>query len=138
LRKAGAHFSPDEMDRVISMFIKTVVDGDLDKFMLYIESGIDPNVTFQDSRTALHIAATENRIDFVSYLVDLALADLAPPELARTMSDSSREEQLVCQTVAVNLNPLDRWQKTPLIDAQFCKNYGIVSILEKALNDRGS
>lgn len=135
LRRAGAHFSPDEMEYVTTKFIKSVVDGDLNRFKLFIDAGINPNVTFQDARTALHIAATENRIDFVTYLTDLALVDDMPPVMSRTYSESSSEDQILRLSIKVNLSPQDRWQKTPLIDAQVCKNYGIVSILEKAIKN---
>jgi glutaminase len=44
--------------------------GDLDEVRALIASGVDPNTSDYDGRTALHLAASEGHRDVVAYLLD--------------------------------------------------------------------
>jgi glutaminase len=63
--------------------------------------GIDPASHDYDHRTALHIAASEGKLNSLRYLLALG----------------------------VNINPLDRWGKTPLDDADMQGHQGASSLL---------
>lgn len=66
-----------------------------------------------DKRTALHLAAAEGRIETVKFLVNIA---------------------------KVKIDARDRWERTPLDDAQTFGYPHIVSLLERAmtLSDKSS
>ncbi|XRB09682.1 potassium channel skor [Pycnococcus provasolii] len=79
--------------------------GDLAALKRFVESGVDPNAADYDKRTALHLAASNNRADVVQYLVSLK---------------------------KINVNPEDRWEGTPLMDSIRHKHSEIQQILRKA------
>ena len=64
--------------------------GNIAALKRYVQSGVDPNSADYDMRTALHLAASNNRSEVVSYLVGLP---------------------------SINLNSEDRWGGTPLMDS---------------------
>lgn len=47
---------------------QAAADGDLDYLKMLVENGIDPNVADYDSRTSLHLAASNNRLEILKYL----------------------------------------------------------------------
>jgi len=57
---------------------------------LVAAAGVDLNAADYDGRTALHLAASDGQLEIVNYLIDKG----------------------------VNLDPVDRWGGTPLIDAE--------------------
>lgn len=65
--------------------------------------GVDPESHDYDRRTALHIAASEGKLKALRYLLALG----------------------------VNINPVDRWGKTPLDDAETQAHQGAVSMLSE-------
>lgn len=65
--------------------------------------GVDPASHDYDRRTALHIAAAEGKLSSLRYLLALG----------------------------VNINPVDRWGKTPLDDAEMQGHQGAVSMLSE-------
>jgi glutaminase len=72
--------------------------------------GIDPASHDYDRRTALHIAASEGKLNSLRYLLSLG----------------------------VNINPLDRWGKTPLDDAEMQGHQGASSLLAEHGGQRQS
>ena len=79
--------------------------GDLAALKRFVESGVDPNAADYDKRTALHLAASNNRAAVVQYLVALK---------------------------GIDVNPEDRWEGTPLMDSIRHKHPEIQQILRKA------
>jgi ankyrin repeat protein len=59
-----------------------------------------------DKRTALHLAASEGHPDLITFLLNVA---------------------------RVRADPKDRWQRTPLMDAQAENHYKCVELLKKAM-----
>jgi ankyrin repeat protein len=72
--------------------------------------GIDPGAHDYDHRTPLHIAASEGRMKALQYLL----------------------------SVGVNVNPLDRWGKTPLDDAIAARHEQAASLLSERGGQRKS
>ncbi len=68
-----------------------------------VAMGVDPAAHDYDRRTALHIAASEGKLKALRYLLALG----------------------------VNINPIDRWGKTPLDDAEMQGHPGAVSMLSE-------
>jgi glutaminase len=75
-----------------------------------VAMGIDPASHDYDRRTALHIAASEGKLNALRYLLALG----------------------------VNINPIDRWGKTPLDDADMQGHQGAVSMLSEHGGQRQS
>ena len=75
--------------------------GDLDEIRRFHSIGLDLNQGDYDGRTALHLAAAENQLEVVQYLI----------------------------TNGANTTPKDRWGKTPLSDAKKGKYNSIIEIL---------
>lgn len=47
---------------------QAAADGDIDYLKMLVDNGLDPNAADYDSRTALHLAASNNRLDVIKYL----------------------------------------------------------------------
>jgi ankyrin repeat protein len=73
LLAAGSHISDQESIEVIDEIMTYVGLGDLSRIIMYVEAGADVNLSWIDSRTPLHMAAGENRLEIVEYFVDLAI-----------------------------------------------------------------
>lgn len=71
-------------------------------------SGLDPNSADYDNRTPLHIAASEGRIEFVKFLID------------------------VC---GVWVDPKDRWGNTPLKDAEREQYHNVAQFLKDSIKN---
>jgi glutaminase len=82
--------------------------GDLDEVRALIASGVDPDISDYDGRTALHLAASEGHHEVVAYLLD---QDVDP-------------------------SPVDRWGGTPVADAARGSHQDIVDLLETRLTER--
>ena len=82
--------------------------GDLDEVCALIASGVDPNISDYDGRTALHLAASEGHYEVVVYLLDQN----------------------------VDPSPVDRWGGTPVADAARGSHQDIVDLLETRLTGR--
>jgi glutamate dehydrogenase len=80
--------------------------GALSSIKALVAEGVDPakEVNY-DSRTALHLAAAEGHLEVVKYLVS---------------------------EVKVPLNPLDRWENSPLADAILSKHEAVATYLHEA------
>ncbi|OVA14292.1 Protein kinase domain [Macleaya cordata] len=78
-------------------------EGDLEGINELLDSGINVNFRDIDGRTALHIAACQGRTDVVELLI-------------RRGAEIDRK---------------DRWGSTPLADAIYYKNHGVIKLLEK-------
>jgi glutaminase len=76
-------------------------EDDVAEMRRLVAIGIDPASHDYDRRTALHIAASEGKLNSLRYLLSLG----------------------------VNINPLDRWGKTPLDDAEMQGHQGASSLL---------
>ena len=77
--------------------------GDLDEIRRLVARGVDLNEYDYDGRTCLHLAAAEGKQDIVRFL------------LAKN----------------VYLTPKDRWQNTPLDEANRGEHACVVSLLQK-------
>jgi glutaminase len=75
-----------------------------------VSIGIDPGAHDYDRRTPLHIAASEGRMNALQYLL----------------------------SVGVHVNPLDRWGKTPLDDAELQGHQQAASLLSERGGERKS
>ncbi len=76
--------------------------GDLDEIKRLEAQGMDLGSADYDGRTALHLAAAENQLDVVRYLLSRGIAH----------------------------SPIDRWGGTPLDDAKKAKYQDIIELLE--------
>jgi len=79
--------------------------GDLEEIKRLEATGADLGMADYDGRTALHLAAAENQVEVVKYLL-------------------SRK---------VNAQPVDRWKGTPLDDAKQGGHDAVIKVLEKNL-----
>uniref|UniRef100_A0A7N0TV25 Protein kinase domain-containing protein n=1 Tax=Kalanchoe fedtschenkoi TaxID=63787 RepID=A0A7N0TV25_KALFE len=86
----------------IGTFLSFASRGDRVGLNLMLRNGISPDVQDYDSRTALHLAASEGHASIVELLLHYG----------------------------ANLNLKDRWQRTPLTDARFYGHRDICRILE--------
>ena len=73
LLSAGAHISDLESSEVIHEIMYYIGNGDLNRIRMFIESGANFNLPWIDSRTPLHLAASENQPEIVKYLVEIAI-----------------------------------------------------------------
>ncbi|KAI6211524.1 No extended memory [Aphelenchoides besseyi] len=97
-----------EKDEIISMLF-AARSNDLNAIRRIFMRGVDLNLTDYDQRTPLHVAASEGNTEIVKFLLNVA---------------------------RVEVNPLDRWGRTPLDDSKFFKHANVTAILEKATQMR--
>lgn len=76
--------------------------GDLNELQRLVAGGVDLNAADYDGRTGLHLAASEGHYDAVVFLVKKG----------------------------VNINPKDRWNNTPFVDAKRGNHKKIIEFLE--------
>ncbi|MEO1712553.1 MAG: glutaminase A, partial [Bacteroidota bacterium] len=99
--------SETKVNRLINL-IYAASYGDLDEIRRLHAMGIDLGEADYDGRTALHLAAAENQINVVKYLI----------------------------SAKVDSAPVDRWGGTPLDDAKKSGNTELVTYLEKQLKKK--
>jgi glutaminase len=85
----------------IVAFCTAAVEGDIIEMRRLVASGINPNARDYNGRTALHLAASGDRLQVLQYLLQLG----------------------------VEVNPLDAWGNTPYDDAVRHNNSTIMSML---------
>ena len=73
LLSAGAHISDLEAAEVTNEMMTYVGLGDLSRIQMFVKSGANINLPWVDSRTPLHLAASENQIEIVRYIVDKSM-----------------------------------------------------------------
>ncbi|KAJ3274212.1 hypothetical protein HDV01_003285 [Terramyces sp. JEL0728] len=135
LRQAGAHFAQEEASEIANQLFESVTRNDLDHIKLLIECGINPNIANEDGRTILHQAATANKIEIVNYLFTLTGEE--PTAMTRSFSSASIDDsKYLPPHIDVNLEPKDRWGRTPLMDAKTFYRSEVIYVLEKALKLR--
>lgn len=78
--------------------------GDLTEVTRLTATGVNLNEADYDGRTALHLAASEGHTDIIRYLLDKK----------------------------VDINPIDRWGNTPLVDAYSHHHQEAAKLLEKS------
>lgn len=96
--------------RRINELIWAMRKGDLRAVQDQLEKGADINCADYDRRTPLHLAAAENQIEVVQFLID-------------RMRDGD---------VSIDLNVRDRWGGTPLDDALLHGHTAMVDLLRAA------
>jgi len=84
-------------------FCWAAAQGDVAEMRRLVARGVSPKVADYDGRTALHLAASEDQLEALRYLLQLG----------------------------VEVNPLDRWDNTPLDDAVRANHSSVVSILKE-------
>jgi glutaminase len=95
---------------MINELIWAMRKGDLRAVQDQLEKGADINCADYDRRTPLHLAAAENQIELVQFLID-------------RMRDGD---------VSIDLNVRDRWGGTPLDDALLHGHTAMVDLLRAA------
>ncbi|KAJ3260418.1 hypothetical protein HK103_000560 [Boothiomyces macroporosus] len=135
LRQAGAHFAQEEASEIANQLFESVSRNDLERIKLLIDCGVNPNIANEDGRTILHQAATSNKIEIINYL--LSLSGQEPLAMSRSASASSIDDaKYIPQHIEVNLEPKDRWGRTPLMDAKTFYRTDVIYVLERALKIR--
>ena len=76
-----------------------------------MERGYDASLGDYDKRTPLHLAASENHIDALRFLI--------------------------LEAKVQDVSPLDRWSNTPLDDAIRCKHQEAAAFLSAAQHEKG-
>lgn len=84
-------------------FCWAAAQGDVAEMRRLVARGVLPTVADYDGRTALHLAASENQLEALRFLLQLR----------------------------IDANPLDRWNQTPLDDANRCGHANAVSMLRE-------
>ncbi|MEL7123457.1 MAG: glutaminase, partial [Bacteroidota bacterium] len=84
--------------------------GDMDELKRLDAMGADLGAADYDGRTALHLAAAENQVEVVRYLIKRG----------------------------VDVKPIDRWNNTPIADAKKGKYEEIIKLLEDGIVERKS
>jgi len=107
LQEKGAHkglMSSSASQNAASEMCKVAADGDVEhlKCLLNVH-GLDVNTRDYDCRTAMHLAASEGKL-----------------EIAKVMTED----------FGANLNPVDRWGNTPLDDAIRQRHTGVQQYLQ--------
>ena len=82
---------------------RAAASGDLDQLRSLAESGVDVNLGDYDRRTAMHLAASENQLEIVKFLL----------------------------AAGVDANPIDRWGGRPLDDALRQGHQRVVDLLKQ-------
>ncbi|KAJ3226861.1 hypothetical protein HK099_003973 [Clydaea vesicula] len=139
LKKCGAHFSEELAGQVTSSLISYACAGDLEMVEAFVNCGADLNRTGIDNRTALHLAASEGKTEVVKFIVNLSITlkrndkinedngdkmkflpdILGGVKLERSLSVSTTNsiDILSKQCIWINLEPLDKFNRTPLNNA---------------------
>ncbi|KAI8902829.1 asparaginase-domain-containing protein [Globomyces pollinis-pini] len=140
LRKTGAHFSESELTDVTFEVCKAVVEGNIQKLKLFIYAGANPNLSSQDGRTPLHLAVAEHKLEIFNFLINLKVnSSLDMKHKTKSMASVQSEDSSdadICDTgcdFVLELEPLDRWGRTPLMDAKQFGFNDMAQILEKLL-----
>ncbi|CAD5226897.1 unnamed protein product [Bursaphelenchus xylophilus] len=94
-----------EKNQVVSLLFAAKA-GDLNKIRRMYMQGCDLEMKDYDKRTALHLAASEGHPDIILFLLNIA---------------------------KVKVDPRDRWNRTPLEDAQAGNHLACIKLLEKAM-----
>ncbi|XP_063722185.1 glutaminase liver isoform, mitochondrial-like isoform X3 [Symsagittifera roscoffensis] len=92
----------NQMNLISIMF--SALQGDISAFRRFSLQGVDLNQKDYDSRTALHIAASEGHLEVVRFLVERC---------------------------SVERHPIDRWGNTPLTEAERFGHGEVVTYLKK-------
>ncbi|KAJ3306244.1 hypothetical protein HDV03_000164 [Kappamyces sp. JEL0829] len=136
LIQAGAHFSQDEEMDAVHYLCRAVSSNDIDRVRLLVEAGVDPNTGAQDGRTPLHLCSSDDLVDIAYYLISLPMHQLPPPvPMARVSSVSSEElAPSECRLrYTIDLEPRDRWGKTPL---DYAQGNRVETVLRAALENK--
>lgn len=84
-------------------FCWAAAQGDVAEMRRLVARGVNPSVADYDGRTALHLAASEEQLEALRYLLQLG----------------------------IDVNPIDRWKNTPLDEAIRGDHSSVVSILKE-------
>jgi glutaminase len=84
-------------------FCWAAAQGDVAEMRRLVARGVSATGADYDGRTALHLAASEDQFEALRYLLQLG----------------------------IDVNPLDRWNNTPLDDANRCGHMTVVSLLKE-------
>jgi ankyrin repeat protein len=112
---AGGHISELENTEVINEIMTYVGLGDLSRITMFVEAGANLNKAWIDGRTPLHMAAGENQLEIVRYLVDIAVKSYASQSMSpiRSVSEKGFDSRR-CVINPIYLEPKDKYGKTPL------------------------
>ena len=83
--------------------------GDLDSIVTLVENGVDPNLSDYDGRTALHLAASEEVVKVLDYLLNVEpKVDVNPVDAmgGTPLDDAIRHQQTVAQTMLLKAGGL--------------------------------
>ena len=99
------------MDHAQSDLCDAASKGDLSLLRELVERGYDASLGDYDKRTPLHLAASENHIDALRFLI--------------------------LEAKVQDVSPLDRWSNTPLDDAIRCKHQEAAAFLKGQRREGG-
>ena len=148
LLQAGAHFGPKEDREIASYLCKAIFKRDIAQLKLFLDAGANPNLSFQDQRTPLHLvynsnkAVSLNELEIVKFLLDYENPSVDPfiGDETGDVQDGSSTSSVVDLpqeiTYELDLEPKDFWGKTPIMYAEDGRFEGIVSALKLAINSK--
>ncbi|RVW27522.1 Potassium channel SKOR [Vitis vinifera] len=141
LVKAGALLTVEDAGGCLCM---TVVRRDLNFLKRLLANGINPNAKNYDSRTPLHLAASEGLYSMTNLLLEAGASVLAKDRIkGRTLLEflDSKEKLRSPEPGGFNYIPqeldhhsIPRWGNTPLDEARIGGNKNLIKLLEEAMS----
>lgn len=138
LKTCGAHLNPEEKTMICAMLCLAASSGDTRHFEFLLNYGEpDLNCSYQDKRTPLHLASFNGHLEIVQIII-YAAAIHTKTQMDKLVGTNGTEvtsidsQATICYQ-NVNLEPLDAFGNSPLMNARYRKNKEIIKVLEEAI-----